>query len=124
MTESSTLNESDTRAARFGASGYSEQAGSAPGQAQARAGRQSQPVPDAERWAAMASGAIATLLGFRHRSIPGLLVAGAGAALLYHGYTGRSIIGRPLGADAEGDDVDSGGAVGLMPGQQRGLFAR
>jgi len=72
----------------------------------------------------MASGAIATLMGIRHRSIPGLLVAGAGAALLYHGYTGRPIIGRPLGADAEGDDVDGGGVLGLMPGQQRGLFAR
>jgi len=78
-------------------------------------------VPDAERYAAIAAGAIATLLGVRHRSIPGLLVAGAGGALLYHGITGRSVIGRPLGADAEGDSADGGDGQGFMARQRQRL---
>src|SRR4051794_18854513 len=119
MTESTTLPTSDTRGLDFWSSDQLNENGSARPR-HAGDQRQTSQVPEAERWAAMASGAIATLMGIRHRSIPGLLVAGAGAALLYHGYTGRPIIGRPLGADAEGDDVDGGGVLGLMPGQQRG----
>ena len=64
-------------------------------------------VPSAERWTALAAGSIAALLGLSHRGLPGLLVTGVGAGLLYHGATGRSLIGVPLGADAEGDAAES-----------------
>jgi uncharacterized membrane protein len=62
-----------------------------------------QQVGDAERYAAFASGALIALLGIRHRSVPGLLLAGVGGALLYHGATGRGLFGYSFGGDASGD---------------------
>jgi uncharacterized membrane protein len=35
-----------------------------------------------------------------------MVITGVGGALLFHGITGRSVIGVPLGADAEGDAAE------------------
>jgi len=46
-------------------------------------------VGEDERTVSVAAGAILALLGLSRRSLPGLLVAGVGGALVYRGVTGR-----------------------------------
>lgn len=61
-------------------------------------GRQTN-VGNLERIASLAAGALLLALGARRRSLPGLLVAGAGGAMLARGATGRSQTYRALQLD-------------------------
>jgi uncharacterized membrane protein len=54
--------------------------------------------PD-ERAVSLAAGAIVTAMGLRRGNLKGLLIAGAGGALLYRGLTGRSPTYAALGID-------------------------
>lgn len=52
-----------------------------------------------ERSASVAAGALLAALGVSRRSVPGLVVAGVGAALLHRGLTGRCGVYSALGVD-------------------------
>src|SRR5947199_9055629 len=70
----------------------------------ARGGRQDFPeqrvnVGEGERATSVAAGAILALLGLSRRSIPGLVVAGVGTAMLHRGLTGHCYAYDALGVD-------------------------
>lgn len=63
-------------------------------------------VGEGERAVSVAAGAILAIFGIARRSLPGLVVAGAGGALLYRGITGHSPTYQALGMDtAQGDQA-------------------
>src|SRR4051794_11797593 len=63
----------------------------------------SQPAPvnvgDAERQVSVAAGAVLAALGLSRFSVPGLLVAGVGGALIARGVTGHCSVYGALGLD-------------------------
>jgi uncharacterized membrane protein len=63
-------------------------------------------VGDSERAVSAASGAIVALLGLSRRSLPGLLMAGVGGALVYRGASGHCHAYQALGINTaeEGQD--------------------
>jgi uncharacterized membrane protein len=68
-----------------------------------------QNVGQGERAVSLAAGAIVTLMGVSRRSLPGLLVAGVGAGLLYRGATGHCPAYDRLGINTleDGQDGDT-----------------
>jgi len=56
-------------------------------------------VGQSERLASVSAGSLLALLGVRRRSIPGLLVASVGGALVYRGVTGHCPAYAAMGAD-------------------------
>jgi uncharacterized membrane protein len=56
-------------------------------------------VGPAERSSSVAAGAILTALGISRQSLPGLLVAGIGGALIYRGATGHCAMYEAMGID-------------------------
>jgi uncharacterized membrane protein len=75
---------------------------SAGGAASQDQGAQQQPkvnVGDAERMVSVAAGAIVGLLGLSRRSLPGLLMAGVGGAMVYRGASGHCHAYQALGID-------------------------
>jgi uncharacterized membrane protein len=64
-------------------------------------------VGESERIVSVAAGALSALMGLRRGSLPGLLVAGVGGALIYRGVTGHCAAYQSLGLDtANGDDAE------------------
>jgi len=87
-----------------GASGEAlEQADYGPQQQQQRVN-----VGQSERAVSIASGSILALLGVSRRSIPGLLIAGVGAALVQRGLTGHCSAYEKLGLDTTHEDGGQG----------------
>jgi uncharacterized membrane protein len=84
--------------------GSERQQGRAGGQS---GGQQTQPqeqtrpvnVGEGERAVSVAAGSVLALLGLSRRSLPGLLIAGAGGAMLYRGATGHCPVYQALGLD-------------------------
>lgn len=64
-----------------------------------KSGQQQINVSDAERKVSLAAGSILALFGLWRRSIPGLLIAGAGGALAYRGITGHCPGYQAMGID-------------------------
>lgn len=62
-------------------------------------GRQDINVSDAERWVSLASGLVLTMLGINRRGIPGMVIGGVGAGLLYRGATGHCSMYQAAGID-------------------------
>src|SRR5947209_19902316 len=65
-------------------------------------------VGDSERAVSVAAGSILTLLGLSRRSLPGLLIAGVGGAMIYRGSTGHCPVYQALEMDTaqEGEVSD------------------
>ncbi len=63
-------------------------------------------VGDAERGASIAAGSILALFGAARRSLPGLIAAGIGGALIYRGATGRCAAYEKLGIDTAHDGLE------------------
>jgi uncharacterized membrane protein len=76
--------------------------GQAP-QGQGAGQQQSVNVGDGERMVSLAAGAIVGLLGLSRRSLPGLLIAGVGGAMIYRGATGHCHAYDALGIDTTED---------------------
>jgi len=75
-----------------------------------RNGQASQPrvnVGEGERIASVAAGSILALLGLSRRSIPGVLLAGLGGALIHRGVTGHCYAYEALDMDTAGSGVES-----------------
>src|SRR4051812_45055043 len=98
------LNESGSPAAREprGTSGI-ENRGQRTYQQRGQSQSQSQSPPvnvgDAERQVSIAAGSILALLGMSRRSVPGILIAGVGGAMIYRGATGHCGMYERLGYD-------------------------
>src|ERR1041384_6630130 len=54
-------------------------------------------IGELERWASLAGGVLLTILGLTRRSLSGLVLAGAGGALIYRGLTGHCQLYAALG---------------------------
>jgi uncharacterized membrane protein len=65
-------------------------------------------VGDGERMVSVAAGAIVGLLGLSRRSLPGLLMAGVGGAMVYRGATGHCHAYQALGIDTADDEQQRG----------------
>jgi uncharacterized membrane protein len=63
-------------------------------------------VGDPERWLSVVAGAAIAAYGLTRRSISGLLIAGAGGALLWRGATGQCPIYQSLGISTAGLNGD------------------
>lgn len=61
-------------------------------------------VGDTERAISVAAGAIAVLMGLSRRSVPGLVCAGVGGAMIYRGVTGHCHAYSALGVDTSKDE--------------------
>ena len=59
-------------------------------------------VGDPERWLSVVAGAAIVAYGLTRRSISGLLIAGAGGALLWRGATGQCPLYQSLGISTAG----------------------
>jgi len=80
----------------------------APGQQQIQ---QHPNVGDSERMVSLAAGSILALLGISRRSIPGLIIAGVGGAMIHRGATGHCYMYESMGVDTahperDQEDVD------------------
>src|SRR3954470_1695269 len=80
----------------------------APGQQQIQ---QHPNVGDSERMVSLAAGSILALLGISRRSIPGLIIAGVGGAMIHRGATGHCYMYQSMGVDTahperDQEDVD------------------
>jgi len=67
-------------------------------------------VGDSERAVSVAAGAILGLLGISRRSVPGMLIAGVGGALIYRRISGYCPLCAQLGIDSahpSGDELDT-----------------
>lgn len=62
-----------------------------------------------ERAASVAAGSILALLGASRRSVPGLLIAGVGAAMVQRGLTGHCSVYSKLGVDTAQEEGDREG---------------
>ena len=71
--------------------------------------QQEQPVNvgDGERAVSVAAGAILALTGISRRSLPGLLIAGVGGAMIYRGSTGHCPVYQALELDTAHDQGQS-----------------
>lgn len=58
-------------------------------------------VGSSERATSVATGALLTLAGLSRGTLPGMLIAGVGGALLYRGFTGRCPVYEKLGVDTQ-----------------------
>lgn len=65
-------------------------------------------VGNTERNVSLAAGSLLTILGLSRRSVPGLLIAGVGGAMLYRGATGKCPMYSSLGVDTAHDDSQRG----------------
>jgi uncharacterized membrane protein len=74
------------------------------------AGRGDRNVGQAERMASAVAGGALAVLGLRARSLPGLVAAAAGAALVYRGVSGQCSLYSALGIDTAHPRQGSGGA--------------
>lgn len=61
-------------------------------------------VGSAERQVSIAAGSILALLGLSRRSVPGILIAGIGGAMIYRGATGHCGLYERLGLDTAADE--------------------
>ena len=73
-------------------------------------------VGGGERAVSVAAGSILAMLGVSRRSIPGLILAGVGGAMVYRGATGHCAIYEKLGIDSK-----SRGGSGLEQDLSRGV---
>ena len=64
-------------------------------------------LSDVERWGSMAAGTALALYGVSRRSLPGLVTAGLGAALVRRGITGHCDIYQTLGVSTAGSSTDT-----------------
>lgn len=65
-----------------------------------------------EQTVSLAAGSILALVGLARRSVPGMLLAGLGGALIYRGATGRSPLYSALGINtAEGQEREASGVI-------------
>lgn len=64
-------------------------------------------VGESERWASLGVGSFLTLLGLGRRGLPGLLMAGLGANLIYRGATGYCGMYQRLGVDTAHPGAES-----------------
>ena len=71
---------------------------------QQREGSAHQNVGESERIVSVAAGSIAALLGLRRRSLPGLLIAATGGAMVYRGLTGHCPTYELLDIDTAHDE--------------------
>jgi len=77
---------------------------------QPQSGERQKNVGDSERAVSVAAGAILGLLGLSRRSVPGMLIAGVGGALIYRGVTGYCPLSAQFGIDTAhpaGDELDT-----------------
>jgi len=82
-------------------------------------------VGDAERQVSIAAGAILALLGISRRTLPGMLIAGVGGALIYRGATGHCPMYEKLGYDTtEGEHPAKGLEHGGLHVEQAFLINR
>lgn len=86
--------------------GLSRQQAEPAGAPEGRATQEAQQQPAApvnvggnERMVSVAAGAIAALMGLKRASLPGLLVAGVGGAMVYRGVTGHCPMYQAMGLD-------------------------
>src|SRR4051812_31399311 len=82
-------------------------------QSEASEAQGGQNVGPSERATSVAAGAIVALLGLSRRSIPGLLMAGIGSAMMYRGASGHCPVYGSLGIDTAHDGE-------TQQGQRRG----
>ena len=78
-------------------------------------------VGDAERMVSMAAGAIVALAGVSRRSLPGLVLAGVGGALIYRGATGHCHAYDALGIDTAAEEEDERGEPTEAQIRRRGI---
>jgi uncharacterized membrane protein len=60
-------------------------------------------VADVERWLSVVAGSALAAYGLKRRSIPGLVLAGLGGALVWRGATGHSLLYEALGVSTAPD---------------------
>ncbi|HEY3056166.1 MAG TPA: SRPBCC family protein [Thermoanaerobaculia bacterium] len=63
-------------------------------------------VADGERWLSVIAGSALAAYGLKRRSIPGLVLAGLGGALVWRGATGHSLLYEALGVSTAPDRGD------------------
>jgi uncharacterized membrane protein len=98
------LDQTRTRGGRDTRSYEGRQQGQQEWQGQGQQQQEQINVSEGERATSLAAGSILAMLGLARRSIPGMLVAGVGGALLYRGATGHCPVYESLGLDtAHGD---------------------
>ncbi|MCC6492819.1 MAG: SRPBCC family protein [Pirellulales bacterium] len=89
--------------------------------------RQGAPAPlfdKAERLLSAAAGSMLALAGLRRRDVPGTLLAGFGAALIYRGASGRVPLSRALGYSTAGHSPDALADRSAHRGAELGVHVR
>lgn len=74
-------------------------------------------VNDPERWVSVVSGTALAAYGLKRRSIPGLVLAGVGGALIWRGATGHCMVYESFGLSSATDGYDEDSQVSVPYGR-------